>query len=92
MFFQDAIEDRYEWRESAKGNHVCIFEGTLVATVWKHEKGEVWQIILNREDLYGFRTGYAVVDEYFFDLDEAMDRTIDILEGEDCTLSKLPGR
>ncbi len=71
-----------EWKETAKGNHVCIHEDELSATVFN--KGYGWQIIINRDGV-----GHIVSGEAFDDHEDAQERTEWILEGAVCTLSVL---
>ncbi len=71
-----------EWKETAKGNHVCIHSDELVATVFRKDYG--WQIIINRDG-----AGHIVVGEIFDDPDDAQERTEWILCGADCTLSAM---
>jgi hypothetical protein len=71
-----------EWKETAKGSHLCIHSGEHVATVYN--KGYGWQIVINRDD-----AGYIVSGETFDDAEDAQERTEWILCGADCTLSVM---
>ena len=75
----DLTIEEYEWKESEKGNYVCIHSGDLVATVFS--KGGDWQIIINGDD-----AGRIVTDETFGEHPEAISRAEEILSGADCTL------
>ena len=81
--FDQAPDIDCEWKETAKGNHVCIHSDELVATVFN--KGYGWQIIINRDG-----EGHIVADEYFDDHEDAQERTEWILCGADCMLSVMP--
>ena len=80
--FNQAPDIDCEWKETAKGNHVCIYEDALAATVFN--KGYGWQIIINRDGV-----GYIVSGEAFDDHEDAQERTERILCGADCTLSVM---
>jgi len=74
-----------DWKESGKGNYVCIYYGELLATVYKKKFSEVWQIIINHEGV-----GYRVLSETFEMASDARARAHDILEGSKCQLQKMP--
>jgi len=80
--FDQAPDIDCEWKETSNGNHVCIHDDKLAATVFN--KGYGWQIIINRDDV-----GYIVSGEAFDDHEEAQERVERVLCGADCTLSVL---
>jgi hypothetical protein len=71
-----------EWKETAKGSHLCINSGEHVATVYN--KGYGWQIIINSDGV-----GHIVVDEIFDDPEDAQERAEWILCGANCSLSVM---
>jgi hypothetical protein len=71
-----------EWKETAKGSHLCIHEDEHVATVFN--KGYGWQIIFNRDGV-----GHIVSGEAFDDHNDAQERTEWILCGADANLSVM---
>jgi hypothetical protein len=80
--YDQAPDIECEWKETAKGSHLCIHEDEHVATVYN--KGYGWQIAINRND-----AGYFVSGETFADPEDAQERTEWILEGAECTLSVM---
>ena len=68
------LESDFEWRTSAKGNHVLIRGDSHLATVF-HNKYR-WCIIIN-----GPAINSIVADEYFEDADQAQSRAEDIVAG-----------
>jgi len=74
----------YEWKETANGNFVGIYDDEFVATVFSKAGGGVWQIIIN-----GDGVGRIVAEEAFADPDDAMERAEEVLAGADCTLVVL---
>ena len=80
--FDQAPNIDCEWKETAKGSHLCIHSGEHVATVFN--KGYGWQIIFNCDG-----EGHIVSGEAFDDHEDAQERTERILCGADCTLSVM---
>jgi hypothetical protein len=78
MNFHDQVFPYEEWITSHKGNHVCIVNDEIAATVYRN-KYEIWQIVINRDG-----RGFFVVDEYFEDFTAAMMRAEHILQGATC--------
>jgi hypothetical protein len=85
MFFP--LDTDFEWRTSAKGNHVLICGSSHRATVFFN--GYSWCIIIN-----GSPFNSIVADEYFEDEDEAQWRAEAIVAGraEGATLKPLRPR
>ena len=85
----DTYIDR-DWKESAKGNFVCIEAGQVRATVYKN-KFEGWQIIFNGNPLTDATDtfGRLVKNEYFVGAREARERAEAILGGAACELLLL---
>jgi hypothetical protein len=80
--FDQAPEIDCEWKETAKGSHLCIHSDEHVATVYN--KGYGWQIIINHDGV-----GHIVSGEAFDDHEDAQERTEWILCGADANLSVL---
>ena len=83
--YETLHEDNVQWRESARGNFVLIHNDTLLATVFTRCEDCVWCIIVNKSG-----NGFLVSDEGYDDLEEAQERTLDILNGAECQLKFLP--
>lgn len=74
-----------EWVETSKGNQVYRHDdGEILATVFRNKVG-IWQIIINKD-----KFGRLVADEYYEDIDNAIERTEAIVDGAPCQL--LPPR
>lgn len=69
--------NEYEWKQSAKGNFVCIKDDEHVATVFRNKWG-TWQIILSGTP------GKLVLDEGFETADAGQARAEEILDGAEC--------
>lgn len=80
--YDHASSEYYDWKETDKGNYVCVDADEVAATVFHN--GYKWQIIINRDGV-----GYAVADEYFDDHPEAIIRAEEVLDGADCILTRL---
>lgn len=69
------VDTDFEWRTSAKGNHVLIYDGDHAATVFNN--GHRWCIIIN-----GPTVNSIVADEYFEDEEDAQARAEAIVAGD----------
>ena len=76
-----------EWKQSRKGNFVCIRDETVVATVFRNGPKYAWQIIINIAGV-----GEIVENEAFDDAASAMRRAEEILDGANCRLKTMKRR
>lgn len=80
--YDQAPDINCEWKETAKGNHVCIHSDEIAATVFN--KGYGWQIIINRNGV-----GHIAAGEIYDDPEDAQERAEWILSGANCTLFSM---
>lgn len=82
--YNQQLAEEYEWKETANGNHVCIHDDDLVATVFS--KGGEWQIIINGEG----GISRIVAHESFDDPEDAQERAEAVLWGAESDLVFIP--